>query len=57
MFCPGELNIADLPSRGCSGEALLKSDRSLSMNLSSLTKTEKIGQKFLDVVTQKVKSH
>ena len=26
MFCPRELNIANLPSRGCSGEALLKND-------------------------------
>ncbi|CAB4002459.1 Hypothetical predicted protein [Paramuricea clavata] len=26
MFCPGELNIADLPSRGCTGAALIKND-------------------------------
>ncbi|CAB3977862.1 Hypothetical predicted protein [Paramuricea clavata] len=26
MFCPGEFNIADLPSRGCSGAALVKND-------------------------------
>ena len=26
MFCPGELNIAHLPSRVCCGEALLKND-------------------------------
>lgn len=26
MFCPGEFNIADLHSRGCSGAALIKND-------------------------------